>query len=336
METRVITGITTSGTPHLGNYAGAIKPAIKFSILPNVKSFFFLADYHALVKCHDKNRVYKSRLELAATWLASGLDPEKVIFYRQSDISEILELSWILTCLTHKGLMNRAHAYKSIVDKNHANGNDNDFNINMGLYSYPILMAADILLFKANLVPVGKDQLQHVEIARDIAQRFNQIYNTNFFVLPKANISENVAVLPGLDGRKMSKSYNNTIKLFEGSSNDLLLSIMRIITDSSKPNEIKDATNSSIYLLYHAFSNEKQSEKFKLELNKGIAWKEAKKMLFELLNFEIEPMRERYKSFISKPKLIEEILQYGSVKAKKIASENLKHIKDIIGLSDFN
>jgi tryptophanyl-tRNA synthetase len=218
MNTRVLTGITTSGTPHLGNYVGAIRPAIAASREANVDAFFFLADYHALIKCEDADLIARSRLEIAATWLACGLDPARVTFYRQSDVPEIPELSWMLTCVTAKGLMNRAHAYKASVDQNAAKGVDEDDGITMGLFSYPILMAADILMFNAHKVPVGRDQTQHLEMARDIAQRFNHLFGQgkDFFVLPEAVISEDVATLPGLDGRKMSKSYNNTVPLFEG------------------------------------------------------------------------------------------------------------------------
>src|SRR5687768_6226349 len=212
-KTRVLTGITTTGTPHLGNYVGAIRPAIEASRDANVDAFYFLADYHALIKCDDPARIERSRLEIAATWLAAGLDPERVTFYRQSDIPEIPELTWLLTCVTAKGLMNRSHAYKAATDANLAEQQDADAGITMGLFSYPILMAADILMFNAHRVPVGRDQTQHLEMARNIAQRFNHIYGDTF-VLPEAVIDDNVAVLGGLDGRKMSKSYGNTIPLF--------------------------------------------------------------------------------------------------------------------------
>src|SRR5499427_4370810 len=196
---RVLTGITTTGTPHLGNYVGAIRPAIAASKGANAESFYFLADYHALVKCDDPARVQRSTLEIAASWLACGLDPEKVFFYRQSDIPEIPELTWLLTCVTAKGLLNRAHAYKAAVDQNAANNEDADAGITAGLYMYPVLMAADILLFGANEVPVGRDQVQHIEMARDIGQRFNHLYGGDFFTLPEAAIEDNVATLPGLD-----------------------------------------------------------------------------------------------------------------------------------------
>ena len=224
MTVRVLTGITTTGTPHLGNYAGAIRPAIAASRDPGVESFFFLADYHALVKADDPRRVARSRQEIAATWLACGLDPQRVTFYRQSDIIEIPQLTWLLTCVTAKGLLNRAHAYKAAVDKNLAEAQDPDAGVNAGLYMYPVLMAADILAFGAHKVPVGRDQIQHIEMARDIGQRFNHLYGDAWravtgqsgepLVLPEVHIDENVATLPGLDGRKMSKSYDNTIPLF--------------------------------------------------------------------------------------------------------------------------
>ncbi|HSS06526.1 MAG TPA: tryptophan--tRNA ligase, partial [Rhodanobacteraceae bacterium] len=228
---RVLTGITTTGTPHLGNYVGAIRPAIAASRRADVESFYFLADYHALVKCDDPARVQQSTLEIAASWLACGLDPDRVFFYRQSDIPEIPELTWLLTCVTAKGLLNRAHAYKAAVDQNTGSNEDADAGITAGLYMYPVLMSADILLFNAHSVPVGRDQVQHIEIARDIAQRFNHIYSADYFTLPEASIEENVATLPGTDGRKMSKSYNNTIPLWL-SANDLKKAILGIVTDS--------------------------------------------------------------------------------------------------------
>ena len=210
---RILTGITTSGTPHLGNYVGAIRPAVEASLRDGCDSFFFLADYHALIKCHDPDRVNKSTLEIAAAWLALGLNPDRVTFYRQSDIPEIPELAWLLTCMTSKGLVNRAHAYKGAVQINDENGDDADFGVTMGLFSYPILMAADILMFNAGTIPVGRDQVQHIEMARDIAQRFNHHFGQHF-VLPKAQIDNDTETLQGLDGRKMSKSYGNTIPLF--------------------------------------------------------------------------------------------------------------------------
>ena len=273
-RTRVLTGITTTGTPHLGNYVGAIRPAIAMSRAMDTDAFFFLADYHALIKCDEPARIARSRLEIAATWLAAGLDPERVTFYRQSDIPEIPELTWLLTCVTAKGLMNRAHAYKAAVDANLAAGEDADAGINMGLYSYPILMAADILLFNAQRVPVGRDQVQHIEMARDVAARFNHVFGAgrSFFVLPEAAVEEQVATVPGLDGRKMSKSYDNTIPLFAGGAAALKDAIARIVTDSRAPGEPKDAEGSHLYAIFRAFAGAGESAALAADLRAGLAW----------------------------------------------------------------
>jgi len=200
---RFLTGITTSGTPHLGNYVGSIRPSVQASLRPGVQSFYFLADYHALIKIDDPARIQRSTLEIAASWLACGLDPDKVIFYRQSDIPEIPELTWFLSCVLGKGVLNRAHAYKAAVDKNTAAGSDPDSDVSVGLFMYPVLMGADILMFNAHKVPVGRDQVQHIEMARDMAASFNHRYGAHF-TAPEAAIEDNVATLPGLDGRKMS------------------------------------------------------------------------------------------------------------------------------------
>lgn len=334
MNTRVLTGITTSGTPHLGNFAGAIWPAILSSRQPDVDAFYFMADYHALIKCGDPARVARSRLEIAATWLAAGLDPERVTFYRQSDIPEIPELSWFLTCVTAKGLMNRAHAYKASVDQNQAQGVEPDDGVTMGLYSYPVLMAADILMFNAHRVPVGRDQIQHIEMARDIAQRFNHLYGAgqDFFVLPEVAIAEDVATLPGLDGRKMSKSYNNTIPLFEGGAQATRAAIMRIVTDSRQPGEPKDAENSHLFMLYKAFATEAESATFRRELETGLGWGDAKQALFERLEQTLAPMRERYESLIAAPERIEDILQAGAAKARRIATPFMQTLREAVGL----
>lgn len=332
MNTRVLTGITTTGTPHLGNYAGAIRPAIQASTQAGVDAFFFLADYHALIKCDDPARVARSRLELAATWLASGLDPERVTFYRQSDIPEITELCWLLTCVTPKGLMNRAHAYKASVDQNAAKGVDPDDGVTMGLFSYPILMAADIVLFNAHKVPVGRDQIQHLEMARDIAQRFNHLYGSDFFVLPEVVIEEEVATLPGLDGRKMSKSYNNTIPLFEGGASALRSAVMRIVTDSRQPGEPKDAEGSHLYTLYRAFATPAESARFRAELEGGMGWGDAKTALYDRLEGILAPMRERYDALMARPERIEEILQAGAQKARAMAAPALLVLREAVGL----
>lgn len=334
MTIRVLTGITTSGTPHLGNYVGAIRPSVQASARAEVDAFYFLADYHALIKCEDPERVARSRLEIAATWLAAGLDPDRVTFYRQSDIPEIPELCWMLTCVTGKGLMNRAHAYKAAVDQNVDKHVEPDDGINMGLFSYPILMAADILMFNANQVPVGRDQIQHLEMARDIAQRFNHTYGqgSDLFVLPEVLIDDNVATLPGLDGRKMSKSYDNTIPLFEGGKTALEAAIKRIVTDSRKPGEPKDAEGSHVLTLYQAFAGVQQSAEFKKNLEQGLSWGDAKQQLFKLIDIELAPMRERYQELMATPDQIEDILQAGASKARHLATPLIEQLRAAVGL----
>jgi tryptophanyl-tRNA synthetase len=332
MKTRVLTGITTTGTPHLGNYVGAIRPAVAASKRDDVDAFYFMADYHALIKSDDPARIERSRLEIAATWLAAGLDPQKVTFYRQSDIPEIPELTWFLTCVTAKGLLNRAHAYKAAVDKNAETGEDPDAGVTAGLYMYPVLMAADILAFNANKVPVGRDQIQHIEMARDIAQRFNHIYGREFFALPEVVIEEQVATLPGLDGRKMSKSYDNTIPLFAGGQKHLRESIMRIVTDSRLPGEAKDPDSSSLFTIFRAFASDAESTAFRQALVDGLGWGEAKQVLFERLEVEVAPMRESYDALMARPAMIEEILQEGAKKARAIAAPKIAELRDAIGL----
>ncbi|MDZ7856832.1 tryptophan--tRNA ligase [Sphaerotilus sp.] len=332
--TRVLTGITTTGTPHLGNYVGAIRPCVIASRRTDVESFFFLADYHALIKCDDPARIERSRLELAATWLAAGLDPERVTLYRQSDIPEIPELTWLLTCVTAKGQMNRAHAYKAAADANLAAGEDIDAGITMGLFSYPILMAADILMFNAHQIPVGRDQIQHIEMARDVAQRFNHLYGggRDFFVLPEAVIEAEMALLPGLDGRKMSKSYDNTIPLFEGGAKALKDAIARIVTDSKLPGEPKDPEGSALVTLHDAFGTAAQNAAFRDALRDGLGWGEAKQRLFELINGELAPMRARYEALIAQPAELEAILMAGAAKARAEAAPLLQRLREAVGL----
>ncbi|KFN41899.1 tryptophan--tRNA ligase [Arenimonas metalli] len=330
--TRVLTGITTSGTPHLGNYAGAIRPAIAASRRPGVESFYFLADYHALIKVQDPARVQRSTLEIAASWLACGLEPDKVWFYRQSDIPEIPELTWLLTCVAGKGLLNRAHAYKAAVDRNREAGEDDDAGVSAGLFMYPVLMAADILMFKAHSVPVGRDQIQHIEMARDFGARFNHLYGDHF-VLPEAAIEENVATLPGLDGRKMSKSYDNTIPLFAPRA-ELKKLIFSIVTDSRAPGEPKDTEGSALFQLHQAFSTPEQSQAFAKAFADGIGWGEAKQALFEQIDAEVAPMREKYEALMAKPIEIEAILREGAIKARRIATPLLAELRHAVGLRD--
>jgi tryptophanyl-tRNA synthetase len=329
-KTTVLTGITTTGTPHLGNYVGAIKPAIAASRNPDVDAFYFLADFHALIKCHDPDIIRQSTLEIAATWLALGLDTERSVFYRQSDIPEISELTWLLTCHTAKGLMNRAHAYKAAVQENLDAGEDPDFGLTMGLFSYPVLMAADILMFNARQVPVGRDQVQHLEMTRDIAQRFNHHFG-ELFVSPDAVVDDHVAVLPGQDGRKMSKSYDNTIPIFLPEKK-LRKAIMRIITNSLEPGEPKDSKDSALFAIYAAFATPEQRAEMHHAYADGISWGEAKQKTFELINAELAPARERYEQLISHPAEIEAVLAAGAGKARAYATPFLQRIRHAIGI----
>jgi tryptophanyl-tRNA synthetase len=335
MTVRVLTGITTTGTPHLGNYVGAIRPAIAASRRSDVESYLFLADYHALVKCDDPARVEESRLALAATWLAAGLDPERVVFYRQSDITEIPELNWLLTCVTPKGMMNRAHAYKAAVDANA--GGEPDDGINMGLFCYPMLMSADILMFNAHQVPVGKDQVQHIEMARDIAQRFNHLFGQGqaLFTLPEAVTEAEMQLLPGLDGRKMSKSYDNAIPLFDGGAKGLTAAIARIVTDSKLPGEPKDPDNSHLVTLFDAFSTPEERTAFRAELRAGLGWGDAKKRLHDAIDREIGPMRAKYEHFMAHPEMIEEQLMIGARKARAYSGLFLQTLREAVGLRPF-
>jgi tryptophanyl-tRNA synthetase len=331
---RVLTGVTTTGTPHLGNYVGAIRPAIAASREPGVDSFFFLADYHALIKCDDPARIARSRLEIAACWLAAGLDTERVTFYRQSDVPEIPELNWLLTCVTAKGQMNRAHAYKASVDANEAAGEEPDANITMGLFCYPILMAADILMFNAHRVPVGRDQVQHIEMARDVAQRFNHLFGQGreLFVLPQAEIEESVATLPGLDGRKMSKSYDNTVPLFEGGPKALKDAIARIVTDSKLPGEPKDPDNAHLVTIHDAFADAATRAAFHADLRGGLGWGDAKQRVVQLIEAHVGPMRERYAQLMAHPERIEDVLQAGAAKARRVATPFLQELRQAVGL----
>ncbi|WP_133011503.1 tryptophan--tRNA ligase [Marinomonas flavescens] len=329
----VLTGITTSGTPHLGNYVGAIRPAIEASRQENTDAYFFMADYHALIKCQDPARVQQSRQEIAATWLACGLDTDKATFYRQSDIPEIAELNWLLTCVTSKGLMNRAHAYKGAVDANLADSQDPDFGITMGLFCYPVLMAADILAFNANKVPVGRDQIQHIEMARDIAGRFNHLFGQHF-TLPEAVVGEEGSILKGLDGRKMSKSYNNTIPLFD-TEKKLQKGINKIKTNLLEPGEAKDPNDSTVFDIYKAFATPEQTAEMRQKFADGIAWGQAKKELFELINGQLAEPREKYLELMANPAQVEVILQAGAEKARARVRGFISDLRNAVGLVSF-
>ena len=327
----ILTGVTTTGTPHLGNYAGAIRPAIAASRRDDADTFYFLADYHSLVKSHEPDAVHRSSLEVAATWLALGLDTDRAIFYRQSDIPEIPELTWILSAVTAKGLMNRAHAYKAAVAANDASGSrDPDKGVTMALFSYPVLMAADILLFNANRVPVGKDQKQHVEMARDIAQRFNHNFS-ELFVLPEAQINENTAVLSGLDGRKMSKSYNNTIPLFVPEKK-LRKLIMKIKTNLLEPGEPKETEDCTLFEIYQAFATESEVDTMRTRFAEGIGWGDLKQELFEYLNEHLRGARDEYERLVADPGHVERVLRGGAKRAREIAVPFIARVRDAAGI----
>ena len=327
---RFLTGITTSGTPHPGNYVGSIRPSVQASLRADVQSYYFLADYHALIKIDEPARIQRSTLEIAASWLAAGLDPARVVFYRQSDIPEIPELTWFLTCVTGKGILNRAHAYKASVDKNNAAGLDADADVSAGLFMYPVLMGADILLFNAHHVPVGRDQVQHIEMARDMAHSFNHRYGEHF-VPPLAAIEESVATLPGLDGRKMSKSYDNTIALFTPRA-ELKKLIAAIKTDSRAPGEAKDTEGSALFQMYQAFASPQETAELAQEFAHGIAWGAAKERLFERIDREIAPMRARYEHLIAHPQEVEALLLQGAAKARAVATPFMAQLRQAVGL----
>ncbi len=330
-----LTGITTSGRPHLGNYVGAIRPSVETSKNPDITSYYFLADYHSLIKNHDPKLRKQSTLEIAAAWIALGLDYDNCVFYRQSDIPEIPELTWILTCLAAKGLMNRAHAYKAVVAQNEeTKQNDSDKGITMGLFSYPILMAADILMFNARKVPVGKDQIQHLEMTRDIAGRFNHIYK-KLFILPQVVIDENAATLSGLDGRKMSKSYNNFIPLFD-TQKRLRKLIMKIQTNSLGPDEPKDPESCTLFSIYKAFASSLQTEDMEKRYRQGIAWGTMKQELFEYIDEILIDPREKYNELMKNSGDIEQILEKGAVKARQFSVPFLEKIRKTIGITSLN
>ena len=329
MNERILTGITTTGIPHLGNFLGAIKPALEFQSTDN-DTYFFLADYHSIIKQQDPNLIIESVKSVAMAWLASGLDPNVSKIYRQSDIPEITELQWILNCVTAKGLMNRSHAYKDAVAKNIELNADEDKSITMGLFSYPVLMSADILMFNANKVPVGNDQLQHLEMTRDIALRFNHIYGETF-VIPEAIVNEDTKIIPGLDGRKMSKSYGNIIPLLSDEKT-LNKAIKKIVTNSLEPGEPKEYENCNLFNIFSSFADDQAVNNMKQAYAEGIGWGDAKEQVFSYLNQIILPIREKYFELLDSPFEIEEILISGAGKVRPQASELLSEIKEKIGI----
>ena len=325
-----LTGIQATGDLHIGNYFGAIKPALELA--KEYDARYFIADYHSLNTVKDPKELSENIAQVAAGWLASGLDPEKVIFYRQSSIPEVFELTTMLMAFTGKGLMNRAHAYKAAVQENSEKGADSDSGVNMGLFTYPVLMAADIVLFDSDVVPVGKDQVQHIEMAQDIAQAVNANYGREVLKVPQAVIQETVAVVPGLDGRKMSKSYNNIIPLFS-SEKELRKIIMRIVTNSQGVEERKDPETSQIYQFYRLFaSKEEQTALASRFLEGGMGWGEAKEELFRVVNRALTPIREKYNAIIADREKINRILEAGAEKARPIARETLKRFRKAAGI----
>lgn len=330
-ENMVLTGIKPTGEPHLGHAVGAIQPALEMADESGVRPFFFMADYHALTSVHDPEDMEAGTYEVAAAWLAFGLDPDEALFYRQSDVPEIFELTWVLSCFTGKGLMNRAHAYKAAVDANISKGIDEDAGIDMGLYTYPVLMAADILMFDADEVPVGADQIQHVEIARDIAGSINHTYDTELFELPEHRVHEISGEIPGLDGHKMSNSYNNYIPLFVD-SDELKDFCFQIETDSSPREAPKDPNDSTVFDIYKAFADEEQTQDLADRLREGIGWGDAKLELFELLDDVLEEPRERYNRLMDDKSQIDEILENGAERAREIARPKMERVRKVVGI----
>jgi tryptophanyl-tRNA synthetase len=326
----ILTGITTSGSPHLGNYVGAIKPSLD-KIKESKNSFLFLADYHSLIKQQDPVLTHKSSLEIASAWMACGLNPKETCFYRQSKVPQIMELNWILSNATSKGLLNRAHAYKAAQDLNSEKKvKDLDKGITAGLFNYPVLMAADILIFDADIVPVGSDQKQHIEMTRDIAARFNHLYGETLKI-PEAQISKNIPLLLGTDGRKMSKSYKNYIELFS-EEEALKKSLNQIVTDSLMPGEPKETKNSVLYNYFQAFATETYLEEVNKMFSKGKGWGELKSDLFNLINTELKDSREKYFYFLNNANEVEDILKKGEFQASLLAEKKLIDVRNKIGI----
>lgn len=325
-----LTGIKPTGMPHLGNYVGSIRPALELA--KDFDARYFIADYHALNQIKDPVKLKDMTFEVAAAWLACGLDPDKVLFYRQSDVPETFELATILMAFTPKGLMNRAHAYKAVVQQNEEGGNAQDDGVNIGLFTYPILMSADILLFDADVVPVGKDQLQHLEMANDIAQSINFNYKSEILKLPQAFTHDNAGLIVGLDGRKMSKSYNNEISLFLPEKK-LRKIIMKIVTNSQTIEEPKDPETCNVFSLYKVFASPEQQQQLKERyLVGGLGWGDAKQALFEAINAQLKQPREKYFELLENREYVDSVLKEGAEKARVIASATIKRLRKAIGI----
>ncbi len=325
-----LTGIKPTGLPHIGNYLGCIKPAL--AMTGEYEARYFIADYHALNQTKDPKQIAADIREVAAAWLACGLDPEKTLMYRQSSVPETFELSTVLMCFTSKGLMNRAHAYKAAIQANEEAEKDIDAGINMGLYTYPVLMAADILLFDTDVVPVGRDQVQHVEMTADIAGALNHNYGKEVLRVPQALVQSEVALVPGLDGRKMSKSYGNTIPL-SMPEKDLRKLVMRIVTNSQSVEEPKDPEACGIFGLYRFFSSKEEQDALAARYRAGgMGWGVAKEALFEAMNRTLTPIRARYDAIMADPAGLDRVLAQGAEKARAIASRTIARVRKAVGM----
>jgi tryptophanyl-tRNA synthetase len=332
-DTIVLTGIKPTGRIHLGNYLGTILPALELA--RSHRAFFFIADYHGLTTTQDPATFNRRIEEMAATWLALGLDPERSIFYRQSAIPEIFELMWVLACTSAKGLLNRAHAYKAAAEANIEAGRDADANVNNGLYNYPILMAADILAFQADWVPVGRDQVQHVEIARDVAAAFNRLYGP-VLKLPQALVGETIQTVTGLDGRKMSKSYGNEIPVL-AQPNELRRLVMRIVTDSRRPEEPKDPEQCNLFALYRHFADQPDIDHLHRQyLAGGVAYHRVKEALARQLIRRFESGRARYAELMAGSERLRQILDSGSARARRVARRTMAAVRRAVGIDSLH
>jgi tryptophanyl-tRNA synthetase len=323
-----LTGIKPTGTPHLGNYLGSIQPAL--GLVKDYLSLYFIADWHALTTIRG-DQVRRLSRELAATWLACGLDPEKTIFFRQSEVPELAELAWYLACFCPKGLLNRAHAYKAAVDENREASRDADEGINAGLFNYPVLMSADILLFGSDVVPVGQDQKQHVEIARDLAQAVNHQMG-KVFQVPEPLIREEVKTIPGLDGRKMSKSYDNVIPLIAPAP-EIRKAVMRIVTDSKAPEEPKDPEACHVFAIFRHFAAPARvEERRKQYLAGGVSYAEMKEELFDILEKEFGPARRKYEALLKDVPALDAVLGKGAERARALGLPRMEKLRKKVGV----
>jgi len=319
---RILSGVQSSGTLHIGNYFGMMRPSL--SLQEGNDCFYFIANYHALTQLPDPALLRQRTFDVAVDFLACGLNPETTVFFRQSDVIEVQELTWILSCLTPVGLLERCHSYKDKLARG--------MEANHGLFAYPVLMAADILLYNSQLVPVGKDQKQHLEVTRDIAIRFNNRYG-DILTVPEAMIQEDVAVIPGLDGQKMSKSYDNTIEIF-GEGKPIRQKFMKIITDSTPMEEPKNPDTCNVFALYKLMATPaEQAELRQRYLAGNMGYGHAKQALFDKYSEFFAPMRERRKQLLEKPQLVEDVLQDGAARARKVAQQTLQRVRQAVGLA---